>query len=257
MNRFSWLAATTLFLLNLAGPVLSDNLSLQFDKAYSSDAKAMRRAILRSGRFHGIVRSVNRTLNLPEPVLVLFDDGDEGTSYYDPEEVEIVMEYGMLTETDELLADVGMESSKDRLRTTLHVAEFFFYHELGHALIDTLDIPVVGKEEDAADGLAAYIILELTDEPEVALAAARQFLLESEYYDESEEDSFYDEHSLDRQRYYNIVAWVYGSDPELHEDAVDELVPEDWWDDRADVAIEDYELLIDSWEQLLDSAFKE
>ena len=42
-----------------------------------------------------------------------------------------------------------------------------FYHELGHALIDQLDLPVLGKEEDAADILSVLLIDEVW-EPEVA-----------------------------------------------------------------------------------------
>jgi putative metallopeptidase DUF4344 len=256
MSRLSWIAAVGLFLFQIMGPVLGDHLSLEFEKATSDEGRSMRRALLNSGRFQHIVKHVNLALNLPEPILVTFDDGDDGSTYYDPEEVEIVMEYSFFTEADELLKDQGIRNRETRFRRTLQVAEFFFYHELGHALIDTLDLPVVGREEDAADALAAYIILEIMDEPEIALAAALQFLLESEAYDQSEEDSFYDEHSLDRQRFYNIVAWVYGSDPELQEEVIDELVPDNWWDDRADVAIEEYKFMAESWEKLLESTFR-
>ena len=39
-----------------------------------------------------------------------------------------------------------------------------FYHELGHALIDTKDLPLFGPEEDAADTLAAVMTHEIWDE---------------------------------------------------------------------------------------------
>ena len=39
-----------------------------------------------------------------------------------------------------------------------------FYHEMGHALIDILQAPVLGLEEDAADVLSALLINELWDE---------------------------------------------------------------------------------------------
>lgn len=34
-----------------------------------------------------------------------------------------------------------------------------FYHELGHAMIDVLGLPVVGPEEDVADEFAAYMMI--------------------------------------------------------------------------------------------------
>ena len=39
-----------------------------------------------------------------------------------------------------------------------------FYHELGHALIDVLQLPVLGKEEDAADTLSALLVHDIWDE---------------------------------------------------------------------------------------------
>jgi Putative metallopeptidase len=242
--------------LVLTNASAADQLQLRFEAAHSKESGIVKQLLLKTRVFHNIVRTINLNFRLPEIVRVRFDDGDEGTPYYEPDEVEIVMEYGGFAEAYELLTEETDLSVHDRLKRTFQVGEFFFYHELGHALIDTLELPVLGREEDAADGLAAYLILELTNEPEVALAAARQFLLESETYENDEEDDFYDEHSLDRQRFYNIVAWVYGSDPDRQESNVDELVPDDWWEDRAEGAVEEYEQLVDSWEELLDDVLE-
>src|SRR3546814_15326340 len=52
---------------------------------------------------------------------------------------------------------------------------FTLFHELGHALVDKLEIPVLGREEDAVDALA--VLLMLPDEEdavadEMVMAAA-------------------------------------------------------------------------------------
>src|SRR3954467_630538 len=39
-----------------------------------------------------------------------------------------------------------------------------FLHESGHALFDLLKIPLLGREEDAADQMAAYYVLQLPKE---------------------------------------------------------------------------------------------
>ena len=39
-----------------------------------------------------------------------------------------------------------------------------FYHELGHALIDVLNLPIFGQEEDAADVLSVFLIDALYEE---------------------------------------------------------------------------------------------
>lgn len=42
-----------------------------------------------------------------------------------------------------------------------------FYHELGHAVIDTMQVPIFGQEEDAADVFSILLIDEIF-EPESA-----------------------------------------------------------------------------------------
>src|SRR5215468_6267771 len=51
------------------------------------------------------------------------------------------------------------------------VGQFFyvFAHEMGHAMFDILGIPVFGREEDAADDFATYIMLRFGDEESRAL----------------------------------------------------------------------------------------
>lgn len=93
---------------------------------------------------------------------------------------------------------------------------FTLFHELGHALIDKLEIPVLGREEDAVDALAVLMMLPEEEDPaaeQMILAAADGHLMA---YDQEEDDegAFWDEHSLDLQRYAAIHCLVFGSDPE-------------------------------------------
>lgn len=94
-------------------------------------------------------------------------------------------------------------------------ALFFLYHEVGHLLIDQLELPVLGKEEDAADNMATYMLLRqgtpranriLTD-------SVRGWLLSGDKYDtEITKSDFYDAHSFDHQRAYQMVCLMVGSD---------------------------------------------
>ncbi len=127
-----------------------------------------------------------------------------------------------------------------------------FYHELGHALIDVLALPVLGREEDAADTLAALLIHKGWQEEAAAgltYATANAFL---GYAFEAEaagyEMPFWDEHSLDMQRYFNLVCLYYGAEPDLREqDAIELGLPAD----RAARCPEEYALAADSWGVLL------
>lgn len=127
------------------------------------------------------------------------------------------------------------------------------YHELGHALIDVMAIPVFGQEEDAADVLSILLIDALFEEDSaVALTyeAAFGFLGEADALAaEGEEPAFWDVHGADQQRYYNLVCLFYGADPDEREDVAADLgLP----DERAESCEEEFELAADSWGAVLD-----
>lgn len=95
---------------------------------------------------------------------------------------------------------------------------FFIYHEVGHLLIDQLALPVLGKEEDAADNMATYMLLrqEATRSNRILIDSARGWLLSGDKYDtEFDKSDFYDSHSFDHQRAYQIVCLMVGSDVKL------------------------------------------
>lgn len=128
-----------------------------------------------------------------------------------------------------------------------------FYHEVGHALIDVLGLPVLGREEDAADTLSALLTHHIWNEE-----AATGIVYDSTfaYWAASVEAEkagaelpYADTHSLDLQRYYNLVCLYLGADPEERADEAAELgLPED----RAEGCEEEFQLADDSWGVLLD-----
>ena len=72
--------------------------------------------------------------------------------------------------------------------------------------------------------------------------------------DEVTEDDFADEHSLNEQRVYNMLCWVYGSDPDKYGSMVDdELLPAA----RAERCEGEYRQLDRSWSRLLDDHVRE
>ena len=92
---------------------------------------------------------------------------------------------------------------------------FVLYHEMAHLLVHQLGLPVLGREEDAADNMASWTLLHQgTPAAEKVLAdAARGWLLSGLVYGaELDDTDFYDNHSLDRQRAFQIVCLMVGSD---------------------------------------------
>lgn len=128
-----------------------------------------------------------------------------------------------------------------------------FYHEMGHALIDLMGLPVFGQEEDAAD-VASVILTDYLWEPDAALAiaydasfgfAAEAMMGAQEGYD----IAWWDVHGPDEQRFYNTVCLFYGADPEARDDFAEDMgLPED----RAETCEEEFELAAGSWVPVLE-----
>lgn len=211
--------------------------------------------------FEETVKALNETLALPADVTVALEECGEINAFYDPERRRISMCYELVGAFAEMfLADAETEEEAEAAGVSVAGATLFiFFHEAGHALIDLYDLPITGKEEDAVDQLATLILLEAGEDGEnAALDGASSFLTEEEEASEDEagfeELAFWDEHSLDEQRFYNIICWLYGKDPEGYAYLVeDETLPEE----RAGSCPGEYERMSKAWDTLLEPYVKE
>ncbi|KKC34622.1 DUF4344 domain-containing metallopeptidase [Devosia psychrophila] len=92
---------------------------------------------------------------------------------------------------------------------------FVLYHEVGHLLFHKLELPVLGREEDAADNVATWTLLRQgTPKADQALKdAARGWILSGIAYNSGgTEGDYAAAHSLDKQRAYQIVCLMIGMD---------------------------------------------
>lgn len=198
---------------------------------------------------------LNGVFALPVNVPVVLRECGEVNAFYDPETREISLCYEMIEDLAAVYftEDQTDEEAEEAGTSVANALMFTFYHELGHALIDLYDLPITGREEDAVDQLATMILLEGGDEGEdAAIDGANSFVSEEET--EIEDLSFWDEHSLDDQRFYNILCWIYGKNPEDYEYLVeDETLPAD----RAERCPGEYQRMSRSWDALLTPYVKE
>lgn len=107
------------------------------------------------------------------------------------------------------------QQRSDIIRFAANNSLFVLYHEMGHLLIDQLRLPVLGREEDAADNISTWTLLnKRTEAAEKALVdAADGWLLTGVAYRSGKyEEDFAAAHSLDKQRAYQIVCLMVGSD---------------------------------------------
>jgi len=115
-------------------------------------------------------------------------------------------------------------------------------HEFAHALFDYLDIPVLGREEDAADQVSAFIYLQFPPDEarRLIMGTVYTYMVEVEDTDAPTMEEFADEHSTTEQRRFNLLCMAYGHDPEQFRDVV-------VWGGlpqyRVDICEEEYELI--------------
>ena len=114
----------------------------------------------------------------------------------------------------------------DRVEFTVGNTLFRLAHEMGHALINELKLPILGREEDAADTYAAVTMLKIGSSFSLrvlANAAKGLFLDDQRDQQTGEKPLYYDEHDLSPQRAYQIVCLMVGSDPDKFKELAEEV----------------------------------
>jgi hypothetical protein len=128
---------------------------------------------------------------------------------------------------------------------------FTMAHEIGHGLINEMNMPVLGREEDAADSFAVVNALNMASvfTERVLIAATKGWVLAAKR-DKKQGNAlaFYDEHGLDLQRAYNVVCFMVGSDPEKYKAlAADTKLPEE----RQTSCVWEWKNTAWSWDEML------
>ena len=125
---------------------------------------------------------------------------------------------------------------------------FVLLHELGHAAVSEMGIPVLGKDEDAADSFAATRLIkigtELADQV-VVNAAKGWFMADRRDKKEGSTVPYYDAHALDQQRAYQFVCFLVGSDEDKFKNLASETkLPKE----RQDSCKSDYRRASNAWD---------
>jgi hypothetical protein len=189
---------------------------------------------------------LNKAFSLPHDIFIGFDRCDEPNAFYDPEKKQVTVCYELVEDLYE--AFKGDFKTDEELDDVVgNATTFVFFHEVGHALVDAYDLPITGREEDAVDQLSVLVLADGTEEgDQTVLDAARSFAGETQ--EELDELAFADEHSFDRQRFYNIICLLYGQNGEKFASLVKEgMLPEG----RAERCADEYARADKAWDALL------
>jgi hypothetical protein len=120
-------------------------------------------------------------------------------------------------ETVSQIVQIASKADPD-LRETVIVGTFVqaVLHEVAHGVIDILQVPVWGRMNDAADRLAAFIMMNFGDDVarQTIIGTAVFFELSGRSWTGSE---FADLRSPEAQRYFNYLCIAFGGAPKTFE----------------------------------------
>lgn len=184
----------------------------------------------------------------PRPLrLVLKGCGGDSNAWYENAVVTVCFEY---------LDDMWRRANSSGRPSNISSEDAFigplvdtFLHEASHALFDLLKIPLLGREEDAADYIAAYHVLQFPKEKKRRLILGNAYAWASELKVRTPRDlarprlslghhvAFADVHGTSAQRLFNLLCIAYGSDKESFADIVAKgFLPQD----RAEFCEDEY-----------------
>ncbi len=189
---------------------------------------------------------LNAALPLHRDLRMRFDECGMVNAYYNPRDGEIVFCYEMVQLLAGLFVPDGQWTQEQR-EAVNGAIRFILWHEVGHALVGELDLPVTGMEEDAVDQLAAWMLLS-GGEKGASDALNGVLALQDGGIGELTDWHFAGEHSLPRQRLFNVLCWIYGSDPQKYAGIRDdEVLPEN----RAVRCPYEYDRVSKAWARIL------
>ena len=155
------------------------------------------------------------------------------------------------TGADALVKKVSEPQQRDLVEFVAGNILFVVFHEMGHALAGQLRLPILGHAEDAADSFATLALLDEGSEFSVNVlvqAARGMFLMDRRDRKNGDAPDFYDAHSLDRQRAFQIVCLMVGSEAKQFKELADRVhLPES----RQRSCRDDYDSAKNAWQSVL------
>jgi hypothetical protein len=182
-----------------------------------------RRLVYQSRVLYAHTDYLNSLFVLPKNINVIVKRCGFSNMYWDTQKEDITI-------CDEMIEDLGRvfaDEPDDAVfrRRVMFATSFFMFHEVGHALVQEYGLKGFGKSEDVADQIAVLLLLG-NDQAEAIATGADAFMGFAAQRPKDAPVAFWDEHSLNEQRFYNLVCWVYGSNPDRFANLVgDHMLP--------------------------------
>lgn len=236
------------------------NFSVEYSDVKNPEFAQINEQFRQQRMLESIADDLNASIAIPENVVITFKECGQPNAFWNPRARQIVMCYELMAQMTEDFKVVA--KTQEQLGEMVGGAlTFAFIHELGHCLIDVLKLPSTGREEDAVDQLSTFVLISLKGEEgeRMAISGAISWGIQYEKIKQSgktaaELDMLWaDEHSMDGQRFYNILCWVFGHNPNKYMALLNDPLPEA----RAVRCPAEYSRLANAWLNLLKPYLKD
>lgn len=201
------------------------------------------RELSSSGFLEEIAHWLDTAFSLPRPITISMVECGEPTAFYISENRQVAVCYELLVQLAQEFGEV--ENAEGYISGALI---WILLHELGHAFVHILDLPITGLEEDAVDQLATLWLLDGTEEGAFAVGSAASWFGAKFETRKVLPETLADAHSLNAQRFFNIMCWAYGSDEVQNRAVIEEGL---LTLDRAATCPAEYARMKRAWELLL------
>jgi hypothetical protein len=159
-------------------------------------------------------------LRLPTTLRVWAFQCDTVNAYYKPDYRAIHMCYEYLDDLEKNAPQTVSPEGFTRAEALIGGFVSVLLHETGHALYDLLNVPVFGREEDAADQIAGFIGLQFGKDVSKLVTRGAASIWLAEARGALVPPSYSDEHSTGGERFYNYLCLGYGGDPDTFQDLI-------------------------------------
>jgi hypothetical protein len=175
---------------------------------------AMQQTFAQQDLLAAMVDPLNEFFPVSRNVTVELAECGRAGAFYDPSRPAVQMCYELLVELAETLMD---EDGDDQL--FVGAFALILLHQVGHAFVDLMDLPVEATPEEAADQLAAVMVGFAEDDGLATVAEGAVALGEMGMDWENPGSG---RAALSGRRLRNLLCLLYGSNPDGHEWLVEE-----------------------------------
>ena len=198
-------------------PVATDRARIVYD-APQNEKQRVIRAAMQEGRILETAGAMLNAFRLPRELTIEARgcDGREG-AWYGFDKANFCYEYVELVQRH--APKVATPGGVPRANSIIGAVLDTVLHEAGHGIIEMLEIPVLGREEDAADFFSIYLMLQFPAADAKRLIEGVAFNMGSEAREDLSvkvrPQLFAGAHPPNAQRHYNVLCLAYGADPAL------------------------------------------